>query len=101
MADETGQDALIAKALKARERMYLEAIERVRELATSATEDEIHDLTFGLREAITLVGCLRRMTQGRTVAEVHQAFGAPGDFGYENPIGAALALIYRGEVCNG
>jgi len=29
-----------------------------------------------------------------TVAELHGAFGAPGDFGYETPIGSALARLY-------
>jgi hypothetical protein len=50
-----------------------------------------------LREALELVGCLRRLIAGRTVAEIHKAFGAPGDFGYETPIGDALYQLYQGK----
>jgi hypothetical protein len=53
--------------------------------------------TQTLREAVELVRCLRRLVPGRSVQEIHRAFGAPGDFGYETPIGAALARLYRGE----
>lgn len=47
-----------------------------------------------VREAAELVRCLRRLLAGRTVEEIHRAFGAPGDFGYETPIGDALARVY-------
>lgn len=57
-----------------------------------------------LREALELVSCLRRLLGGRSVADVHKAFGAPGDFGYETPIGAALAKLYSPpaicQTCN-
>ena len=49
-----------------------------------------------LREAVEMTGCMRRLLAGRTIDEIHRAFGAPGDFGYETPIGAALAAAYRG-----
>ena len=87
----------IADALARQEKLYRKAIDRLRELASEEAENEVYDITFTLREAITLVGCLRRLSEGRTVRELHQAFGAPGDFGYENPIGSALDKLYRGE----
>lgn len=31
------------------------------------------------------------------MAELHRAFGAPGDWGYEIELGQALAKFYRGE----
>lgn len=37
-----------------------------------------------------------RDVRGRTVREIHEAFGAPGDFGYDTPLGDALASLYRG-----
>lgn len=89
--------AILETALSQRERDYLAALDRLRELASAATEDEVHDLTRTLREGVDLVGCLRRLTRGRSVQDIHTAFGAPGDFGYETPIGDALSRTYRGE----
>lgn len=84
----------LTEALAKREQLFKEAIERLRELASDEAENEVYDLTFTLREAVALVGCLRRLTGGRTVRELHEAFGAPGDFGYETPVGDALARVY-------
>ena len=67
----------------------VDAIDKLRELATSETENQVH-------EAIDLSNCLRRLVEGRSQKEVHKAFGAPGDFGYESPIGAALQKVYGG-----
>ena len=47
-----------------------------------------------LRETVELVRCLRRLVGDATTTEIHRAFGSPGDFGYETPIGAALAKVY-------
>lgn len=87
----------LADAIAKRERLYRDGIDRLRELAPAAAENEVHEITSLLREAIELAGCCRRLTHGRTAREIHDAFGAPGDFGYENEIGAALARIYRGD----
>jgi hypothetical protein len=89
---------VLVDALTKRGREYREAIDRLRELAIDRTENEVFDLTILLREAVELVACLRRLVPVADVAELHRAFGAPGDFGYETPIGEALARIYRGEV---
>lgn len=88
-------EAKLVDALYRRQRDYSDAIDRLRELATDKTENEVYEATATLREAIALVGCLRRLTQGRTANEIHRAYGAPGDFGYETPIGDALAALYR------
>lgn len=79
----------LEEALAKRERAYAEAIEQ-------------------LHEAVFLVSILRRLVRGLSVAEIHAAFGAPGDFGYETPIGAALSDLYqraareaRGEPAEG
>lgn len=87
-------NARLTAALVTREGELSRAIERLREMASDEDEEEIYEITRGLREAVELVRCLRRMTQHRTAQEIHQAFGAPGDFGYETPIGEALANIY-------
>lgn len=59
------------------------------------------ELTAGelqtLRDACELVGCLRRLVSGRSLSELHAAFGAPGAFGYGTPIGNALARAYWGD----
>lgn len=83
-------------ALEQRACEYSAALERLGELAD---EVEAYELTCQLREAVELVRCLRRLVSGLNVQEIHRAFGAPGDFGYQTPIGAALARLYapRGE----
>lgn len=56
--------------------------------------DEEQRSRENLRAVQSLLGCLRRLVKGRTLREVHDAFGAPGDFGYSHPIGKALRKIY-------
>lgn len=46
-----------------------------------------------LVDAAELLHVLRRMVEGKNIS---QSFGAPGDWGYEHPIGAALSTLYRG-----
>lgn len=87
----------IQDALLKNERVYTDALARLRELASPEAENEVYDITFTLREAVEMVRCLRRLTEGRSVAEIHKAFGAPGDFGYHTPLGDALIRFYRGE----
>lgn len=77
----------LTAALRAKEQRCLEAVDRLR--------DEDHPDAEAWREAVELIGCLRRLVQGSTVREIHRAFGAPGDFGYETPIGQALAAVYH------
>lgn len=78
--------------LYSRSREYVSAIDRLMDHVEN--DPEAYDAARSLREAVELVGCLRRLVEGRTLQEVHRAFGAPGDFGYETPIGAALAKLY-------
>lgn len=87
---------ILENALLKQERRYVTALDRLRELASDEAESEVSDITFLLREAVEVTGCARRLLKDRTVTEVHAAFGAPGDFGYETPIGDALARTYRG-----
>lgn len=87
----------LEKALTLRVAYYVGALNQLEDLASPETENDVHDRTLLLREAVELVRCLRRLTRGRSVQELHAAFGAPGDFGYETPIGAALSRLYRGE----
>lgn len=47
-----------------------------------------------IRTAQTLLECLCALTKGRTMRSIHDAFGAPGDFGYQTPIGQDLRKIY-------
>lgn len=85
---------LLDRALIAREREVYAAISRLVEIAPCEHEDEVYLLRSQLRDAPTLIGCLRRLAQGRSAEELHAAFGAPGDFGYETPLGDALYRIY-------
>jgi len=70
---------------------YMESIDWLRERA----EDEDAGRSWVLREAVELARVLRRVVPHLTLDQVHRAFGAPGDFGYDTPIGDALANLYR------
>ncbi len=63
--------------------------------------DEPHPvivLSMKIGEAIDLMDVLRKLVAGRSVREIHSAFGAPGNWGYETPIGDALSKLYAGAM---
>lgn len=84
----------LPNVLSEQARAYSDALERLRDLASPDAEEEVYRLTRELRTAVTLVGCLSRLVEGVSTREILEAFGAPGDFGYETPIGDALARAY-------
>jgi len=86
---------VLAKIMLQREREYAAAVDRVRDAVES--DPGVYDAYVLLREAVELTRCLRRLVPAVSVQEIHRAFGAPGDFGYETPIGDALSRLYRGE----
>jgi hypothetical protein len=88
----------LADAIYQQEAICRKALDRMRELGTEQSTEETYELTRTLRLAVDLTGCLRRLVPGLTVQEIHAAFGAPGDFGYETPLGETLARIYLGKV---
>jgi hypothetical protein len=60
------------------------------------TTDDLDSKSNGeLREASELVLVLARLLSGKTV---HDAFGAPGDWGYQTPIGQALYQLYSSST---
>lgn len=83
----------LVDALAAREREYRAALERLADFAPEESGAARVSECL-LCEAIEIVRCARRMVPACTLEQVHAAFGAPGDFGYETPIGAALARVY-------
>lgn len=91
------EQSALERAIRTRELEYVTALDRLESYAPEEMENEARAQAMLLREAIELVRCLRRLTRGRSPDELHAAFGAPGDFGYETPIGDALARTYRGE----
>jgi hypothetical protein len=78
-------------AIDSRVAKYLEAINWIRE----RDDDGIY--CSALREAVELCRILRRVVPHLSLNQIYQAFGAPGDFGYETAIGDALATLYRGS----
>ena len=70
------------------EQALRQASDGLRNLVTDDTSDVDTQL---LRDSSELVRVLARLVAGKTV---HQAFGAPGDWGYETPIGSALYALY-------
>lgn len=93
---QIGTAQLLADTLYQRERAYRDAFETVRDNIA----DE-HPALYGqvrqLREAIALVGVLRRMVQLVDKEQLYWAFGAPGDFGYDTEIGQTLASVYEAQ----
>ncbi len=71
------------------EQALREVAETTREIAY---EDANEPYTRDLREASELIRVLGRLLVGKSV---HEAFGAPGDWGYGTPIGDALLEVYR------
>lgn len=64
------------------------------DLRDSETERD-EQLASKLNNASELVRVLARMVEGKSL---YEAFGAPGDFGYESRIGAALYRYYSNPV---
>lgn len=87
----------LAEALYKSNNRFCYDLERLRHLASPETVDEVDSLTRDLRDAIEFSRCLRRLVPELTADQIHRAFGAPGDFGYETPLGAALHDIYRAQ----
>lgn len=85
----------LQEALATRQKQYRDAVDRI--LDHVENDPGAYDAARLLRrEAVELVGCLRRLVEWSSPAAIHHAFGAPGDFGYDTPIGDALAKLYRG-----
>jgi hypothetical protein len=80
-------------AIVTRANTYRAAIDKLRDAVEH--DQEAWAAANELREAVELVRCLGRLVEGRTVQELHKAFGAPGDFGYESAIGSVLDATYR------
>jgi hypothetical protein len=66
-------------------------IANVRNELRDSDADRDDRLARELRDASELVLVLARIIEGKSIP---QAFGAPGDFGYETPIGSALYRYY-------
>jgi len=77
----------LSKALRAE----ADVIANVRYELRAGDNDRDDRLYPQLNNASDLVRILARLVEGKSM---HEAFGAPGDFGYETPIGAALARYY-------
>lgn len=82
-------------ALSRRESDYRAALDRVIDVVQD--DQAAYEAARLLREAVELAGCLRRLVPDCDVRQLHRAFGAPGDFGYETPLGDALSRLYRGD----
>jgi hypothetical protein len=65
--------------------------QNARDASTSYDEIEGAD-ERAIKDAAELACVLARILDGKSV---YEAFGAPGDWGYEMPIGNALAVLYR------
>lgn len=63
--------------------------------AEEAVRQSSDDPPREVLDASHLVGCLRRLVHTCTAVELHAAFGAPGDWGYDTALGRALSDIYK------
>lgn len=85
----------LANALNERARQYTDAIDALEQIAED-NDKPVGTHVHRLREAVELSRVLRRALPHLDLNQIHRAFGAPGDFGYETPIGDALARLYQG-----
>ena len=53
-----------------------------------------HEPRRVFRESVQLLAVLRALVEKASVQEIYRAFGAPGDWGYYAPLGAALYRLY-------
>ena len=60
-------------------------------------ENTLASLKNTVRIAVDLIDALKKLARGRTLGELHDAFGAPGEWGYETAFGEALSKFYRAE----
>lgn len=72
-------------------------LEHILHVMASATHniaytDANEGYTQELKDAAELIRVLARLLGGKSV---HEAFGAPGDWGYEHPVGRAILEVYR------
>lgn len=79
-------------ALNDEAKRFRAAFDRLEDLVDD--NDEARAQLRELRLALEFPGCLRRLVSSSTPDQIHKAFGAPGDFGYETPFGDALARFY-------
>jgi hypothetical protein len=88
----SGVEAFVGVLAK-RERAQLAAIDALLDRL-----DDEPELSAALRllrrESCELARVARRLTGMVSVDLIYRAFGAPGDWGYESPIGAALYKLY-------
>lgn len=66
------------------------------ELGCAVDDGKVAINTRAMHQAYELILVLARLIDGKSV---YQSFGAPGDWGYETPIGAALFEFYRTPEC--
>lgn len=84
-------NAALIRALQGEQKDIRQTFDRLLVVIGAGESSRVVDQ---FRNALEYIACLRRLLVGRSLREVHDAFGAPGDFGYEHPVGMALAEIY-------
>lgn len=77
----------LTKSLRAEANKIANVRIELRECETDRDERLARDLN----NAAEWPRVLARLVEGKSI---HEAFGAPGDFGYDTPIGAALSCYY-------
>lgn len=80
----------------------IEAIEGITDDFKTTAEDVAEDAAYLeenrekfeslVRDMVELARVAKRLAQGKPLAG---AFSAPGDWGYDHPVGKALAALYR------
>ena len=83
----------LRKVLDARWSRYDKALGVVQDAIDDENDENMAALR-DLREAVRILRCAAHLVEQRPPRELHDAFGAPGDWGYETEIGAALYRVY-------
>lgn len=100
----------LLNTLAAEEQRYRHGLGRMLDRAAQLDDDDEDSATDGedgesrgaspvaLTEVLEFVRIVRRLTEVSSVREIHKWFGAPGNWGYETPIGDALSKLYNGAT---
>lgn len=96
--------ALGRQMIEARDALneLIEAVEESGEYDDDPDDEETDRATLmslknTVSTAIDLIDALKKLARDRTLGELHDAFGAPGEWGYETAFGKALWKFYRTE----
>lgn len=87
--------AKVAAALRGIAAEVSTSLDMLRDLLPEGADESAVN---ALRTGEHVIAVFARVTATMTPAELHRVFGAPGDWGYDTPLGDALYAAYKQPV---